>query len=179
MTKNKERRWLYVLEIPIMFGYSPFKIGVYTGYVASRIGTMLNQLNHMFSIRLIRAYELEGKIEYNGQKVWLNYAVENQVHSYLNKFRVTLPFNFAGKTECFVGLSQDKVFSAIANAIQWAEKKPRPIPKDAKIIDGRITKYFEKTKKAKKPDFEKQKKKSFQDPKIAERERELRETLKH
>ena len=140
--KNNEKRWLYVLEIPIMIGYTPIKIGVFTGYIASRIGTMLNQLDHMFSISLIRAYELNGEIEYNGEKVWFNYAVENQVFSYLAPFRVTLPFNFAGKTECFVGVSQNKVFSAIANAIQWAEKKPRPIPENHKIIDGRITPYF-------------------------------------
>ena len=140
--KNNKKRWLYVLEIPIMIGYTPIKIGVFTGYIASRIATMLDQLDHMFSISLIRAYELNGEIEYNGEKVWLNYAVENQVHSYLDEFRVTLPLNFAGKTECFVGTSQNKVFSAIANAIQWVEKKPRPIPKDAKIVEGRITKYF-------------------------------------
>ena len=100
----------------------------------------------MFAVNLVHSWELDGKINYNGEKVWLNYAVENQAHSYLKKYNYILPLNMSGKTEWF-NCSKNKVLSAIGNAIQWAEKKPRPIPLESKVVDGRITKYFEKTKK--------------------------------
>ncbi len=177
MTKNNERRWLYLLEMTI-FNTTYWKIGVVSGYIASRVNAILKQIDHMFAINIVNFWELDGKIDYNNEKVWLNYAVENQAHSYLKKYNYILPLNMSGKTEWFK-CSKNKVLSAIGNAIQWVEKKPRPIPKNRTIKNGRISSYFDKPKKAKNPDFEKQKKKSFQDPKIAERERELRETLKH
>ena len=145
MKKNNERRWLYLLEMPI-FNTTYWKVGVFTGYLASRINAILTQIDHMFAVNLVHSWELEGKINYNGEKVWLNYAVENQAHSYLKKYNYILPLNMSGKTEWF-NCSKNKVLSAIGNAIQWAEKKPRPIPLESKVVDGRITKYFEKTKK--------------------------------
>ena len=144
MKKNNERRWLYLLEMTI-FNTTYWKIGVVSGYIASRINAILTQIDHMFAINLVHFWELDGKIDYNNKKVWLNYAVENQAHSYLKKYNYILPLNMSGKTEWF-NCSKNKVLSAIGNAIQWAEKKPRPIPKSAKIVDGRITKYFEKKK---------------------------------
>ena len=145
MKKNNERRWLYLLEMPI-FNTTYWKIGVFTGYIASRINAILTQIDHLFAVNLVHSWELDGKINYNGEKVWLNYAVENQAHSYLKKYNYILPLNMSGKTEWF-NCSKNKVLSAIGNAIQWAEKKPRPIPKESKVVDGRITKYFDKSPK--------------------------------
>ena len=108
------------------------------------------------------------------------YTIEHQIQTYLKKQGLQKFWNgftvkSNGSSEWFYlpkGLKQLKKY--IALGFKYFQSNPAEMPENwERLRNGKIF------KKAKKPDFEKQKKKSFQDPKIAERERELRETLKH
>ena len=104
--------------------------------------------------------------------------IEWQIQHYLmlkgyQKFWNGLTVKSNGSSEWFYlpkGLKQLKKYVALG--FKYFKSNPAPIPENwERLRNGKIF------KKAKNPDFEKQKKKSFQDPKIAERERKIRETL--
>ena len=107
------------------------------------------------------------------------YTIEHQIQTYLKKQGLQKFWNgftvkSNGSSEWFYlpkGLKQLKKY--IALGFKYFQSNPAEMPENwERLRNGKIF------KKAKKPDFEKQKKKSFQDPKIAEQERKLREGLK-
>ncbi len=161
MTKNKDKRYVYLLTMNFL-GKDYFKVGVFTGYVNSRISKILEDINHIVPIYCVRKWELNNFVNHFGYKVRQNYQVELNAHKYLKKYNVDfskLPFSWfpdvdkvakmSGKTEWF-DCSENQAISAVTNAIQWANHKPAKIKDNMVITEkGFITKYS----KGIKPDY--------------------------
>ena len=163
MLKNAEKRFVYLLKMNFL-GKDYFKVGVFTGYVASRISKILDDIDHIVPVSCVCKWELNDYVDHFGYKVRENYQVELNAHKYLKKYNVNfsdLPFSWfpdinkvskmSGKTEWF-NCTEKQAKSAVANAIKYANKKPAKIKGDMVITEkGFITKY----KRGFKPDYEK------------------------
>ena len=55
--KNKDKRYVYLLTMNFL-GKDYFKVGVFTGYVNSRISKILEDINHIVPIYCVRKWEL-------------------------------------------------------------------------------------------------------------------------
>jgi len=142
---NSKKRFVYLLKMNFL-GKDYYKIGVFTGYVASRVNQILNDIDHLVSIEVVRTWNIEGKVDHFGYAVQKNYQTELNAHRYLkNKsmFWWFPPFNkMSGKTEWFTDISEEKAIATVLSAIRWADKKPQQLGKDMVITkEGRITKY--------------------------------------
>ena len=167
--KNKDKRYVYLLTMNFL-GKDYYKVGVFTGYVNSRISKILEDINHIVPIYCVRKWELNNYVDHFGYKVRQNYQVELNAHKYLKDSNVNfskLPFSWfpdidkvakmSGKTEWF-DCTEKQAISAVLNAIQWANLKPAKIKGDMVITEkGFITKY----RKGIKPNYEKIAKKRF------------------
>ena len=167
--KNKDKRYVYLLTMNFL-GKDYYKVGVFTGYVNSRISKILEDINHIVPVYCVRKWELNDYVNHFGYKVRQNYQVELNAHKYLKDSNVNfskLPFSWfpdidkvakmSGKTEWF-DCTEKQAISAVLNAIQWANQKPAKIKGDMVITEkGFITKY----RKGIKPDYEKIKEKRF------------------
>ena len=161
--KNKDKRYVYLLTMNFL-GKDYYKVGVFTGYVNSRISKILEDINHIVPVYCVRKWELNNYVNHFGYKVRQNYQVELNAHKYLKDSNVNfskLPFSWfpdidkvakmSGKTEWF-DCTEKQAISAVLNAIQWANLKPAKIKDDMVITEkGFITKY----RKGIKPDYEK------------------------
>jgi len=161
MLKNKDKRYVYLLKMNFL-GKDYFKVGVFTGYVNSRIAKILEDINHIVPVYCVRKWELNNFVDHFGYKVRQNYQVELNAHKYLKDSSVNfskLPFSWfpdidkvakmSGKTEWF-DCTEKQAISAVLNAIRWANLKPAKIKGDMVITEkGFITKY----KKGIKPDY--------------------------
>ena len=169
MLKNKDKRYVYLLKMNFL-GKDYFKVGVFTGYVASRISKILDDIDHIVPVSCVRKWELNDYVDHFGYKVRENYQVELNAHKYLKKYNVNfsdLPFSWfpdinkvskmSGKTEWF-DCTESQAISSVINAIRWANHKPAKIGDDMVITEkGFITKY----KRGFKPNYNLQQKKRF------------------
>ena len=172
---NRYKRWVYILEIELptitypdgtcLKGFKIYKIGVFTGYVNSRINAILNNINDLVSVRLVRKFQVEGNVSYYGISTRKNYVVELNAHSYLEADNIKwvdldgmlwIPdlkaiSEMSGKTEWFM-CTERQAISAVMNGIRYAESNPRKLF-DEQVIDfrGCITKYS----KGRKPNYKK------------------------
>ena len=167
--KNKDKRYVYLLTMNFL-DKDYYKVGVFTGYVNSRISKILEDINHIVPIYCVRKWELNSYVNHFGYKVRQNYQVELNAHKYLKDSNVNfskLPFSWfpdidkvakmSGKTEWF-DCTEKQAISAVLNAIQWVNQKPAKIKSDMVITEkGFITKY----RKGIKPDYEKIEHKRF------------------
>ena len=167
---NKDKRYVYLLKMVCPLGNVYFKVGVFTGYVNSRIAKILEDINHIVPVSCVRKWELNDFVDHFGYKVRQNYQVELNAHKYLKDSSVNFweePLawipdfkkfaTMSGKTEWF-NCTEKQAISAVTNAIRWANHKPAKIKNDMVITEkGFITKY----RKGSKPDYEKIAKKRF------------------
>ncbi len=164
MLKNAEKRFVYLLKMVCPLGNVYFKVGVFTGYVASRISKILNDINDIVPVSCVCKWELNDYVDHFGYKVRENYQVELNAHKYLKDYNIDFSeeplawipdfqnfVKMSGKTEWF-NCTEKQAKSAVANAIKYANKKPAKIKGDMVITEkGFITKY----KRGFKPDYEK------------------------
>jgi len=152
---NSKKRFVYLLHMNFM-KQDFYKIGVFTGYVASRISKILDDIDHIVPITCVRKWQLEGMTNHFGIPVKKNYQVELNAQHYLRKHNVNFwfpPFSkMGGKTEWFTGVSEKQCISAVMSAIRWHESNPAKITNESVITkEGFITKY----RYGKKPNYSK------------------------
>jgi hypothetical protein len=83
---NSKKRFVYLLHMNFM-KQDFYKIGVFTGYVASRISKILDDIDHIVPITCVRKWQLEGMTDHFGIPVKKNYQVELNAQHYLFGFR--------------------------------------------------------------------------------------------
>ena len=165
---NSKKRWIYILEATLptiqnVVGKSLenppiYKIGVFTGYPNSRINSILNDVDDLISIRLVRKFNVQDMVNYYGVSVRGNYVVELNAHQYLKdkniKFAELEGYNYipslkaisemSGKTEWFVCTEQQAI-SAVLNGIRYKDSHPQKLMNGQFInFRGCITKYGNK-----------------------------------
>ena len=84
---NKDKRFVYLLKMNFL-AKDYFKVGVFTGYVNSRISKILDDINHIVPVSCVRKWELNDFVDHFGYKVRENYQVELNAHKYLKKYNV-------------------------------------------------------------------------------------------
>ena len=179
---NKDKRFVYILEMVLpkiqnVLGKTLenppiYKIGVFTGYVQSRVNAILNNIDDLATVRVVRTFNIQDTIYYYGVPVRENYIVELNAHQYLKakniKFAELDGYNYipslkaianmSGKTEWFI-CSEKQAISAVLNGIRYSRSHPQKMM-DNQFINfrGCITKYG---RKASTPSYELQKSKKF------------------
>lgn len=180
--KKKDMRFVYILEMvlpkiqnvlgEILENPPIYKIGVFTGYVQSRVNAILNNIDDLTTVRVVRQFNIQDTINYYGVPVRENYIVELNAHQYLKdkniKFLDLEGYNYipslkaisqmSGKTEWFV-CSEKQAISSVLNGIRYSRSHPQKLM-DNQFINfrGCITKYG---RKAFTPSYELQKSKRF------------------
>ena len=76
---TSKKRFVYLLKMNFL-GKDYYKIGVFTGYVASRVNQILNDIDHLVSIDIVRTWNIEGKVDHFGYDVQKNYQTELNAH---------------------------------------------------------------------------------------------------
>ena len=174
--KNKHKRYTYILgiQIPDIENFSGdilrfpelYKVGVFTGYVNSRVNSILNDINDFTTVRIVRKFEINGDIQYfNLPNVRKNYVVELNAHNYLADRNIQwvdfggwnwipslkLISEMSGKTEWFLCTEQQAI-SAVLHGIRYCETHPQKLLKNQFVNKiGCITKYG----KGKQPNYTK------------------------
>jgi hypothetical protein len=166
MLKNKYKRYVYVLglQLPTIENFAGenlsfdelFKIGVFTGYVNSRVNSIRGDIDHCATVRIVKQFNVEGNINfYNLPNVRKNYVVELNAHNYLMDKNVKW-FNLegwqciqglqeisqmSGKTEWF-NCTEQQAIMAVLSGIRYCETHPQKLlPSQFVNWRGCITKY--------------------------------------
>jgi hypothetical protein len=157
MLKNKYKRYVYVLglQLPTIENFAGenlsfdelFKIGVFTGYVNSRVNSIRGDIDHCATVRIVKQFNVEGNINfYNLPNVRHNYLMDKNVKWFnLEGWQCIQGLQeisqMSGKTEWF-NCTEQQAIMAVLSGIRYCETHPQKLlPSQFVNWRGCITKY--------------------------------------